>query len=221
MSLRSKSVVPARTGIVSRQREFLQLSFCNLPTLSVDFLVETSLLGGGAPESFASALAGFNQGLQEIGIVEGRNAEIEARWARGDYGRLPGLAADLVARGPSVIVTQTLPAALAAKAATTKIPIVFVIGEDPVEVGLVQTLNRPGGNVTGLSNFMNLLAAKRLEVLSETVPNANALALLVNPNNPNADPDTKNLQAARRRSGAALRCSERPARTSSRPPSPP
>ena len=99
MSLRSKSVVPARTGIVSRQREFLQLSFCNLPTLSVDFLVETSLLGGGAPESFASALAGFNQGLQEIGIVEGRNAEIEARWARGDYGRIPGLAADLVARG--------------------------------------------------------------------------------------------------------------------------
>ena len=95
-----------------------------------------------------------------------------------------------------MIVTQTLPAALAAKAATTKIPIVFVIGEDPVEVGLVQTLNRPGGNVTGLSNFMNLLAAKRLEVLSETVPNANALALLVNPNNPNADPDTKNLQAA-------------------------
>jgi len=154
------------------------------------------MLGGGAPESFTSALAGFSQGLQEGGIVEGRNAAIEARWARGEYGRLPGLAADLVARGPAVIVTQTLPAALAAKAATTKIPIVFVIGEDPVEVGLVQTLNRPGGNVTGLSNFMNLLAAKRLEVLSETVPSANTLALLVNPSNPNADPDTKNLQAA-------------------------
>jgi putative tryptophan/tyrosine transport system substrate-binding protein len=154
------------------------------------------LLGGGAPESFASALAGFSKGLQEIGIVEGRNASIETRWARGEYGRLPGLAADLVAQGAAVIVTQTLPAALAAKAATTKIPIVFVIGEDPVEVGLVQTLNRPGSNVTGLSNFMNLLAAKRLEVLSETVPSANALALLVNPNNPNADPDTKTLQAA-------------------------
>jgi putative ABC transport system substrate-binding protein len=154
------------------------------------------MLGGGAPESFTSALAGFSQGLQEGGIVEGRNAAMEARWARGEYGRLPELAADLVARGPAVIVTQTLPAALAAKAATTKIPIVFVIGEDPVEVGLVQTLNRPGGNVTGLSNFMNLLAAKRLEALSETVPSANALALLINPNNPNADPDTKNLQAA-------------------------
>jgi putative ABC transport system substrate-binding protein len=94
------------------------------------------MLGGGAPESFTSALAGFSQGLQEGGIVEGRNAAIEARWALGEYGRLPGLAADLVAQGPAVIVTQTLPAALAAKAATTKIPIVFVIGEDPIEVGI-------------------------------------------------------------------------------------
>ena len=154
------------------------------------------LLGGGSPESFAPLLASLRQGLQEAGVVEGRNAVIEPRWARGEFNRLPGLAADLVERRPAVIVTQTLPAALAAKAATTTIPIVFVIGEDPVEVGLVHTLNRPGGNVTGLSNFMNLLAAKRLEVLSEAVPNANALALLVNPNNPNADPDTKNLQAA-------------------------
>jgi putative tryptophan/tyrosine transport system substrate-binding protein len=154
------------------------------------------LLAGGSPESFAPNSAGFRQGLQEGGVVEGRNAVIEPRWARGQFDRLPGLAADLIARGPAVIVTQTLPAALAAKAATTTIPIVFVVGEDPVEVGLVHTLNRPGGNVTGLSNFMNLLGAKRLELLAETVPNANALALLVNPNNPNAAPDTKTLQAA-------------------------
>jgi putative tryptophan/tyrosine transport system substrate-binding protein len=154
------------------------------------------LLAGGSPESFAPNSAGFHQGLQEGGVVEGRNAVIEPRWARGQFDRLPGLAADLIARGPAVIVTQTLPAALAAKAATTTIPIVFVVGEDPVEVGLVHTLNRPGGNVTGLSNFMNLLGAKRLELLAETVPNANALALLVNPNNPNAAPDTKTLQAA-------------------------
>jgi putative ABC transport system substrate-binding protein len=154
------------------------------------------LLGGGSPESFAPALASLRQGLQEAGVVESKNATIEPRWARGEYARLPGLAADLVGRGAAVIVTQTLPAALAAKAATTTIPVVFVIGEDPVEVGLVHTLNRPGGNVTGLSNFMNLLGAKRLELLVETVPNANSLALLVNPDNPNAGPDTKSLQAA-------------------------
>src|SRR2546426_4826203 len=163
------------------------------------------LLSGGSPESFAPGLGGFRQGLQEAGVVEGRNAAIEARWARGQLDRLPGLAADLIARRPAVIVTATLPGALAAKAATTTIPIVFVIGEDPVEVGLVHALSRPGGNVTGLSNFMNLLVAKRLELLAETVPNANALALLVNPNNPNAEPDTRSLQAAAQALGRRLK----------------
>ncbi len=153
-------------------------------------------LGGSSPESFAPNFAGLRQGLQEAGFVEGRNAEIEARWARGQFDRLPGFATDLVGRRVAVIVTQTLPAALAAKAATESIPVVFVIGEDPVQVGLVHTLNRPGGNVTGLSNFMNLLSGKRLELLSETVPNANAMALLVNPKNPNAEPDTRTLRAA-------------------------
>jgi ABC-type uncharacterized transport system substrate-binding protein len=154
------------------------------------------LLSGGSPESFAPIFTALRQGLQEAGFVEGRNVEIEGRWARGQFDRLPGLAADLVGRRAAVIITQTLPAALAAKAATATIPVVFVIGEDPVEVGLVQTLNRPGGNVTGLSNFMNLLGAKRLELLSETVPNANAIALLVNPKNPNAEPDTSTLTVA-------------------------
>ncbi len=160
------------------------------------------LLSGGSPEAFP--WAGFRQGLQEIGVVEGRSAAIEGRWARGQFDQLPGLAADLVGRRAAVIVTATLPGALAAKGATTTIPIVFVIGEDPVEVGLVHTLNRPGGNVTGLSNFMNLLAAKRLKLLTDTVPNANALAFLVNPNNPNAEPDTRSLQAAAQALGRRL-----------------
>jgi ABC-type uncharacterized transport system substrate-binding protein len=185
-----------------RRREFISLiggaaatwplaARAQQPSMSM-----VGFLSGALPESFAPVLTAVRQGLQEAGFVEGRNAAIESRWARGEVGRLPALAAELVARRVAVIVTHTLPAALAAKAATTTIPIVFVVGEDPVEVGLVQTLNRPGGNVTGLSNFMNLLLGKRLELLVEAVPNANTLALLVNPNNPNAEPDGKSLQAA-------------------------
>jgi ABC-type uncharacterized transport system substrate-binding protein len=154
------------------------------------------LLVGGSPESFAPNLAALRQGLQEAGFVEGGNAAIEARWARGQFDRMPGFVADLVGRGAAVVVTQTLPGALAAKAAAERIPVVFVVGEDPVEAGLVHTLNRPGGNMTGLSNFMNLISAKRLELMGEILPNANAMALLVNPKNPNAEPDTRIIRAA-------------------------
>jgi putative tryptophan/tyrosine transport system substrate-binding protein len=185
-----------------RRREFISLiggAAAAWPLTARAQQASVSMVGflsGALPESFAPVLTAVRQGLQEAGFVEGRNAAIESRWARGEVGRLPALAAELVARRVAVIVTHTLPAALAAKAATTTIPIVFVVGEDPVEVGLVQTLNRPGGNVTGLSNFMNLLLGKRLELLAETTPHASALALLVNPNNPNAGPDSKSLQAA-------------------------
>jgi len=162
------------------------------------------LIIGGSPESFAPNLAALRQGLQEAGFIEGRNAAIEARWARGQFDRMPGFVADLVGRGAAVVVTQTLPGALAAKAATERIPIVFVVGEDPVETGLVHTLNRPGGNMTGLSNFMNLISAKRLELLSEILPNANAMALLVNPKNPNAEPDIRTLRAAAQALGRGI-----------------
>jgi putative ABC transport system substrate-binding protein len=154
------------------------------------------LLHGGSPEGFESLAPPFRQGLNEGGYVEGRNLGIESRWARGQFDHLPELAADLIRHRPAVIATGTLPGALAAKAATATIPVVFIIGEDPIKAGLVTSLNRPGGNVTGMSNFMNVLGAKRLELVSEAVPKEVMLALLVNPNNPNADPDTKDLRAA-------------------------
>ena len=153
-------------------------------------------LGGGSAEGFEPLAEAFRQGLREGGYTEGKNVAFEYRWAAGQFERLPRLAIDLVSRRPAVIATQTLPGALAAKASTDTIPIVFVIGEDPIKVGLVASLNRPAGNVTGISNFMNVLGAKRLELVSEAVPKDARLALLVNPNNPNAGPDTKELQTA-------------------------
>jgi len=135
---------------------------------------------------FAQRIAAFHQGLNEAGYVEGRNVAIENRWAEEQYDRLPALAADLVGRRVVVIVTYTDAAALAAKAATTTIPIVFVNGGDPVRAGIVPSLNRPGGNVTGASFFGVDLAPKQLALLHEVVPNAAVIALLVDQNVPDA-----------------------------------
>jgi putative tryptophan/tyrosine transport system substrate-binding protein len=136
------------------------------------------------------AASPFRKGLTEGGFVGGTNVAFESRWANGQYDQLPDLVADLVGRQPLAIATQTLPAALAAKAATSTIPVVFVIGEDPVKVGLVGSFSRPGGNVTGITNFMNVLGAKRLELVSEAVPTAMVLGLLVNPPSRVAPPAT-------------------------------
>jgi putative ABC transport system substrate-binding protein len=162
------------------------------------------ILIGGWAESFAPFEPAFRKGLSEAGFPNNSNVAFAFRTANGQVGRLPDLAADLIGLRPTVIATQTLPAALAAKAATATIPVVFVIGEDPVKVGLVGSFSRPGGNLTGITNFMNVLGAKRLEVVSEVVPTALVLGLLVNPTNPNAEADIRDLQAAAQALGRRL-----------------
>jgi putative ABC transport system substrate-binding protein len=141
-------------------------------------------------------VAAFRKGLNETGFVEGRNVTIEFRFGYNDIAQLPKLAADLVDRRVAVIATPgSTPSALAAKAATATIPIVFGIGPDPVEIGLVASLNRPGGNVTGISSMNAELGAKRLGFLHELLPSAVRFAVLVNPNNRNAEPLTRDAQA--------------------------
>jgi putative ABC transport system substrate-binding protein len=154
-------------------------------------------LYSGVPELSTGIVAAFRNGLAETGFTEGRNIAIEFRFAYNDNSRLSELAADLVRRRVAIIVTPgSTPSALAAKAATTSIPIVFSVGTDPVEVGLVATFNRPGGNVTGIASLNSELAAKRLGLLQDLLPNAVRFAVLVNPNNPNADSLAKDAQAA-------------------------
>jgi putative ABC transport system substrate-binding protein len=150
-------------------------------------------------------VAAFRQGLAEAGYVEGRNVAIEFRWAEDQNDRLVALAADLVRRQVTVIVADSTPGALTAKVATATIPIVFSMGSNPVELGLVANLNRPGGNVTGITSINAQLAAKRLELLHELVPTATVVALLVNPTSPNlAEATAKDLQAAARTLGLQI-----------------
>jgi putative ABC transport system substrate-binding protein len=161
-------------------------------------------LHSASPETYAPMLTAFRQGLKEGGYVEGHSVAIEYRWAEGHYDRLPALAADLVRRQVAEIVTGGTPAALAAKAATSTIPIVINVGIDPVQFGLVASLNRPGGNVTGTAVLTVELGAKKLEVLHELLRTSAAVALLVNPNTPSAEPETKGVRDAARSLGLQL-----------------
>ena len=191
-----------------RRRDFIKI--CGTSLLSWSNTVragQTPIVGvlaapaAGAVESFVAAL---RDELKEVGFTEGQNVGFEYRFAAGDYSRLPSMAEDLVRRGVTVIVALAPAAAVAAKKAATSIPIVFVIGNDPVSLGLVTSLNHPGGNATGVTFLVNALAGKRLQLISDIVPNARAFALLVNPTAPGADLDRQDAAKVAAEMGRAL-----------------
>jgi putative ABC transport system substrate-binding protein len=163
------------------------------------------LLSATSAGADAHRLTALRQGLRQTGHIDGQNVALEYRAAAGQYGRLPALAADLIRNHVSVIITMGgVPAARAAKAATATIPIVFYVGGDPVDFGLIDSLNRPGGNLTGVSSLNTELGPKWLELLHEVVPSQVAMAVLLNPSNPLAEPLTGELQAAARKIGVDL-----------------
>jgi putative tryptophan/tyrosine transport system substrate-binding protein len=147
----------------------------------------------------------FRRGLNEVGFIEGKNVVVDYRWADGQYDRLPAMAAELVRRPVTIIVAQAPPAALAARAMTTTIPIVFVVGFDPIAAGLVASFNRPGGNATGMTLITGPLGQKRLELLRELAPKATVIAMLVNPISPDAVPEIRDVQATAQAIGLQLK----------------
>ncbi|WP_336488483.1 ABC transporter substrate-binding protein [Methylobacterium nigriterrae] len=162
-------------------------------------------LGLESPAAYASRLSAFRAGLAEVGYVESRDVAITFRWAQGQYDRLPALAADLVAQRVSLIAAPGgAPVALAAKSATTTIPIVFEMGGDPVALGVVDSLSRPGGNLTGVSSLSVEVSRKRLEFMHEVLPNAAAIAVVDNPTSPTANSQLRNLHAAAEAIGVRL-----------------
>ena len=190
-----------------RRREFITQLGCAaaaslawpLPVHAQPAMPVIGFLHPATPEAYARYMTAFRQGLNETGYVASQNVAIEYRWADNRNDRLPALAAELVGRRVAVIATAgATAAALAAKAATSTIPIVFAIGADPVKFGLVASFNRPGGNVTGVSFLANMLVAKQLELLRDLAPTATAIGVLVNPNNPNAESDTNKSSRWRR-----------------------
>jgi putative ABC transport system substrate-binding protein len=193
-----------------RRREFIFFVSGAAATCSIGAQAQqqamplVGFLGPASPTEYAHLVAAFRQGLSETGYVEGQNLAIEFRWAEGKYDRLPAFAAELVSRQVSVIAGMSLPAALAAKAATSTIPIVFADGGDPVEDGLVSNTDRPTGNLTGVTLFNSALGAKRLELLRELVPKAAVVGLLANPGNPNGRRQTNDALEAARMMGTKL-----------------
>jgi putative ABC transport system substrate-binding protein len=161
-------------------------------------------LSAGSPDSFGANIAAFRQGLAETGYIEGQNLAIEYRWSRDRSDQLVELAADLVSRKLAVLYAVSNASAHAAKSTTSTIPIVFLTGGDPVEIGIIASISRPEGNATGVTLFLNELAAKRLELLREMIPNIPVVAFMVNPTNPRAKINTSELQAAARIAGQQI-----------------
>jgi len=161
-------------------------------------------LNGGSPDGYAPMVAAVRQGLKEVGFVEGQNVAIEFGWAEGKYDRLKALASDMVRRQVDVIAATSTPAALATKALTSTIPIVFTTGADPVELGLVASLNRPGGNVTGVSFLVNELTSKQFQMLHSLSPKASLFGFLVNPDVAYAKSQTRDAEDAARALGHRL-----------------
>ena len=196
-----------------RRREFITLlgGAAAWPVAAQAQQPATAMIGflhSAWPEPLQHILGGLRRGLQEGGFVEGQNVSIEYQWARGQNERLPELAADLVRHQPSVIVAGGGElVALAAKAATAAIPIVFTTAADPVKFGLVASLNRPGGNLTGLVTFTSAVETKKFGLLKELVPKAAAISMLINPKYPAAEPDAKEVEAAAKSVGCKLNVS--------------
>jgi ABC-type uncharacterized transport system substrate-binding protein len=161
-------------------------------------------LNSSSAQAQALVAAAYRRGLEESGFVEGKNVLIESRWADGQYDRLPGLIADLIGRNVAVIMAGGPPAAVAAKKATSTIPVVFTTGDDPVQVGLVTSINRPGANLTGVHIFFSELESKKLGLLRELVPQAAVIAALVNPSFPTAKSQTTELQEAAHKFGQQI-----------------
>jgi putative tryptophan/tyrosine transport system substrate-binding protein len=189
-----------------RRREFIAaIGSAALPRMALAQPVPVvGFLGATSPQSYATFVNGFLAGLKEAGFVDSENVAVNYHWAEGRYDRLPELANDFVSRGVSVIVaTGGLPSSLAAKQATSTVPIVFTLGSDPIKFGLVASLNRPGGNITGVTLFAYLLDAKRVELMHELVP-ASVVGLLVNPDSPQADTQATDVAAASGKFGQQL-----------------
>jgi len=190
-----------------RRREFITVVGGAAAALPLAALAQRQMplvgfLNSASPDTYRFNADSFREGLANAGFVEGRNVRIEERWARGDYSALPGLAAELVATGAAVIAaTGDVASARAAQLASNTVPVVFTIGGDPIRHGLIKTMNRPGGHVTGILFNQNVLGAKRVELLREMAPNVSRIALLMNPTNPNVKIEEADAEAGAKKLG--------------------